>query len=128
MTKMRNNILIFSYAPQGGPSVLGRLESVVRAWAAGRGEDVRAVSVQRREGHTTPTLTPTATPTFSRVWLVSPGITNLDHILLHRKYEVIPYSHYLFLIIRFPVLLMTQSINSVIQYFTEKKVDIKPTL
>ncbi|XP_071516734.1 putative neural-cadherin 2 [Panulirus ornatus] len=64
---------------EDGTSVLKRLVTAARAWVGGGGVGVRVVTVQPLEGSTTPA---------TRVWLVSPGITSLHHILLHRKEEL----------------------------------------
>ncbi|XP_071516704.1 putative neural-cadherin 2 [Panulirus ornatus] len=71
-----------------GVSTLTHLESVVHGWVAGRATGVRTVSLQQVEGQTMSTSTHTPMPPLSRVWLVSPGVANLDHILLHRKDEL----------------------------------------
>lgn len=74
---------IIVFHPQKGTSILSRLVRAVRAWVEGRGEGVRAVSVQPLEGGATPAAWPA-----TRVWISSAGVANLDHVLLYRKQEV----------------------------------------
>nr|XP_053635865.1 putative neural-cadherin 2 isoform X3 [Cherax quadricarinatus] len=64
---------------EGGTSILTQLVVAARAWVKGSDVGVKAVSVQPLE--TTPTPS-------TRVWLSSPGVPNLHHILLHRKDEL----------------------------------------
>ncbi|XP_069183734.1 putative neural-cadherin 2 isoform X2 [Procambarus clarkii] len=64
---------------EGGTSILSQLVVAARAWVKGSDVGVKAVSVQPLETHPTPT---------TRVWLSSPGVPNLHHILLHRKDEL----------------------------------------
>ncbi|XP_071515917.1 putative neural-cadherin 2 isoform X1 [Panulirus ornatus] len=69
---------------QEGTSVLSRLVGAIRAWVEGRGEGVRAVSIQQLEGDGAAPATNPAT----RVWISSPGVANLDHVLLYRRQEL----------------------------------------
>ncbi|XP_042883447.1 putative neural-cadherin 2 isoform X2 [Penaeus japonicus] len=64
---------------KGATSILDQLVLAARAWVEGSSEGVQAVSVQRLEGPSAPS---------TRVWLTSPGVSNLDHVLLHRKDEL----------------------------------------
>ncbi|XP_069195696.1 putative neural-cadherin 2 [Procambarus clarkii] len=79
-------------AREGEASILSQLETTVEAWAgwrtmgvgAGSGSmGARAVSVEALGGHHTMPGTES-----SRVWLVAPGVPNLDHILMYRKHEL----------------------------------------
>ncbi|ROT65134.1 putative neural-cadherin, partial [Penaeus vannamei] len=63
----------------GASSILDRLVVAARAWVEGSSEGVQAVSVQKVDGPSAPS---------TRVWLTSPGVSNLDHVLLHRKDEL----------------------------------------
>ncbi|XP_071548441.1 LOW QUALITY PROTEIN: putative neural-cadherin 2 [Panulirus ornatus] len=64
---------------EAGTSILQQLVVAARAWVKGSDVGVKAVSVQPLETHRTPS---------TRVWLSSPGVSNLHHILLHRKDEL----------------------------------------
>ncbi|XP_042212708.1 putative neural-cadherin 2 [Homarus americanus] len=64
---------------EDSPSILSQLVVAARAWVKGSDVGVKAVSVQPMETHPTP---------MTRIWLSSPGVSNLHHILLHRKDEL----------------------------------------
>nr|XP_053630333.1 putative neural-cadherin 2 [Cherax quadricarinatus] len=68
----------------GDSSTLSLLESTVRAWVGRDEAGVWAVSVEALEEHPTPSTITDA----CRVWLVSPGMTNLQHLILYRKLEL----------------------------------------
>ncbi|XP_069186499.1 putative neural-cadherin 2 [Procambarus clarkii] len=79
-------------AREGEASILSQLETTVEAWAGRRTMGVRAVSgsmgaravsVEALGGHHAMPATEA-----SRVWLVAPGVPNLDHILMYRKNEL----------------------------------------
>lgn len=69
------------YILQGEASLLTRLKATVSVWA---GTEVEAAWVQLLKENQEPSMASAG----SRVWLVTPGIINVDHALLYRKKEV----------------------------------------